>query len=121
MTEIQVIQKDGKPAFYVVPADLWDKVRGIVEGAQDNAMYDRAVASDDGIRIPSQVAFAIADGVQPLRAWREHRQLSQEALAQAAGVSKPFVSQLESGKRAGAAATWKKIAAALDVPVGALL
>ncbi|GAB2736180.1 hypothetical protein GCM10027019_14760 [Melaminivora jejuensis] len=121
MTDIQVIQQDGKPAFYVVPADIWDRVRSIIEDADDSAVFDRAVASDDGIRYPSDVAFAIADGASPIRAWREHRQLSQEALARAAGVSKPFISQMESGKRAGTAATLKKIASALCVPVDALL
>ena len=121
MTEVQVIQKDGKPAFYVVPADIWDKVRSIIEDAGDVAAFDRAVTNDDGTRIPSEVAFAIADGVSPVKAWREHRGLSQDVLAKAAGVSKPFVSQIESGKRAGTTATLKKLASALSAPLDALI
>lgn len=65
-------------------------------------------------------AFAIADGVHPVRAWREQRGLSQDAVALTSGLSKPFVSQIESGKRAGTITTLKKLAAALDVPVEAL-
>lgn len=121
MSEVQVIQKDGKPAFYVVPADIWDKVRSLIEDADDNAAFDRALAHDDGIRIPSDVAFAIAEGVPPIRAWREHRGLSQDALAKSASLSKPFISQIESGKRAGTASTLKKLASALSVPVDALV
>lgn len=121
MTEVQVIEKDGKPAFYVVPADIWDKVRSVIEDAEDGAAFDRAVANDDGSRIPAEVAFAIADGTSPIRAWREHRGLSQDALANAAGVSKPFISQIESGKRAGTASTLKKLASALSVSVDALI
>ena len=120
MTEVQVIRKDGKPAFYVIPANLWNKVRGVIEDADDSAAFDRAIASDDGDRIPAEVAFAIADGASPVRAWREHRGLSQEALAEAAGLSKPFVSQIEGGKRSGTAATLKKIAAALGAPLDTL-
>lgn len=120
MSEVQIISKDGKPAFYVVPADMWDKVRSLIEDAADEAAFDHAEAEDDGTRIPSNVAFAIADGVNPVKAWREYRKLSQEALADAAGLSKPFISQIESSKRVGTAATLKKIAAALSAPFDSL-
>jgi hypothetical protein len=36
-------------------------------------------AADDGTRTPAAVAFALADGVHPVRAWREQRGLSLEA------------------------------------------
>lgn len=120
MNDVQVIAKDGKPVFYVVPAEIWERVRGVVEDAQDAAAFDRALAQDDGGRIPAPVAFAIADGTHPVRAWREHLGLSQDALAASSGLSKPFISQIESGKRAGTTATLKRIAAALGVPLDAL-
>jgi antitoxin component HigA of HigAB toxin-antitoxin module len=121
MTRVQVIEKDGKPDFYVVPADLWERVKGLVEDAEDAAAYAAAVARDDGVRYPAEVVRAIAAGSTPLRAWRDHRGLTLQALADAAGLSKPYVSQIESGKRAGTAATLQKLAAALSVPVGALM
>jgi antitoxin component HigA of HigAB toxin-antitoxin module len=121
MSDVQVIEKDGKPAFYVLPAALWDKVRDAVEDAEDAAAYAQAVAEDDGVRIPLAVVQATLDGVHVVRAWREYRGLSQQALAAAAGVSKPFISQIESGARAGTVATLKKLAAALGVPLGALV
>ncbi|AVO50479.1 XRE family transcriptional regulator [Melaminivora suipulveris] len=121
MSDIQVIAQGGKPAFYVVPAALWEKVRDVLEGLEDEAAFDLATAQDDGTRIPAPVAFAVAGGSHPMRAWREHRGLSQEALAQAASLSKPYISQIESGRRAGSAATIKKIAAALGTTVDALM
>ena len=120
MTKVQVIQKDGKPSFYVVPAEVWDRVKGMVEDVEDAAAYDLALAKDDGVRYPAKVAYAIADGAHPLRAWRQHRSLTLQALADAAGVSKPYVSQIEGGKRAGTAATLNKLAKALGVPLDAL-
>ena len=121
MSEVQVIEKNGRPEFYVVPADLWERVRAVVEDAGDVAAYDRAVAADDGSgSIPAAVAYAIADGMHPVRAWREHLGLRQEALAAAAGISTPFLSQIEHGRRAGSAATLKKLARALKVPLDAL-
>ena len=120
MNKVQVIEQGGRPAFYVLPAALWEKVRGKVEDLDDVAAYDRAVASDDGTRYPAAVAHAMADGVHPVRAWREHRGMTQEALATVAAVSKPFISQIEGGKREGSVGTLKKLAAALGVPLAAL-
>ena len=120
MTRVQVIEKDGQPVYYVVPADLWAAVRGAIEDAEDAAAYAEAKASDDGVRFPAAVAYAIADGAHPVRAWREPRGLTLQTLADAAGLSKPYVSQIEGGKRAGTAATLKKLARALGVPMGAL-
>ncbi len=121
MTRVQVIEKDGKPDFYVVPADLWERVKDIVEAAEDAAAYAEAVANDDGFRIPHSVVTADLNGISRLRAWREYKRLTLQALADAAGLSKPYVSQIEGGKRTGTAATMKKLAAALGVPLDALL
>jgi DNA-binding XRE family transcriptional regulator len=120
MSKVQMIEIEGQRA-YVVPADIWERVKAMVEDAEDAAAYAEAVANDDGVRYPAAVAYAMADGATPLRAWREHKNLTLQALADAAGLSKPFVSQIEGGKRTGSTATLKKLAAALGVPVGALL
>lgn len=120
MSRVQVIEVDDKPVAYVVPADIWARLKAMVEDAEDAADYERAVAQDDGVRYPAPVAYAMADGAHPMKAWREHKGLTLQALASAAGVSKPYVSQIEGGKRAGTTATLKKLAAALRVPLGAL-
>lgn len=121
MSEVQVIEVDGRPAFYVLPAALWQRVRAAVEEAEDVAAYDRALANDDGCRIPAAVAYALADGMHPVRAWREHRGLTQGVLAARADISTAFLSQIERGKRAGTLVTLTKLARALDVPLDSLV
>ncbi len=121
MSRVQVIEKDGRAEFYVVPADLWERVRAVIEDAEDIADLERFDREDDGLRYPMEVAAAIADGTHPVRAWREHRGLTQERLAAASGVSKPYVSQIESGRRSGSTNTLRKLARALGVPIGALV
>lgn len=120
MSKVQVIEIDGRLA-YVVPADIWERVKDMVEDAQDAAAYADAVAQDDGIRIPFKVVQAKLGGVHPVKAWREYKGLTLQALADAAGVSKPYVSQIEGGKRAGTAATLKALAAGLGVPLAVLI
>ena len=120
MSRVQVIEQDGKPVFYVVPADLWERLRAAAEEAEDIADLVRFDREDDGLRFPAAVALAIADGVPRLRAWREHRGMTLQALADAAGISAPYICQIEGGKRAGTTATLKKLAAALGLPLAAL-
>ena len=120
MSRIQIIEHNGKPAFAVVPIRIWLRLRAAAEDVEDIADLKRFDREDDDVRIPVHVALAIADGAQPLRAWREFRGLTLQALADAAGVSKPYVSQIEGGKRVGTTATLKNLARALGVPLGAL-
>lgn len=96
-------------------------VREAVEEAEDAAAYDQAHLQDDGVSYPAAVARGIAEGTSPLKAWREHKGLTLQSLADAAGLSRAFVSQIEGGKRTGTTTTLKKLADALGVPVGALL
>lgn len=122
VTGIQIIEKDGQPAFAVVPIEVWERIRGLVEDLDDVAAFDAALSADDEFRIPFAVVKAeFAEGAHPVRAWREHRRLTQDQLAQRAGISKAYLSQIEGGKRAGSTATMRKLAAALQVPVGVLL
>ena len=120
-SHVQVIEQDGKPAFYVVPAALWERMREAAEDAEDIADLERFEREDDGVRYPAAVAMAMADGARPLRAWREHRGMTLQVLADAAGLSRAYISQIEGGKRIGSAATLAKLAQALGVSVVALI
>ena len=84
------------------------------------ALFDAARATDDGFRIPATVANAVLDGEQPVKVWREHRGLTQDALAAKAGISKPYLCQIETRKRVGALKTLQAIAGALAVSVNDL-
>ena len=120
MSKVQMIEIEGRRA-YLVPADIWERVKAMVEDAQDAAAYAEALANDDGFRVPHSVVLAEIDGAHPVKAWRDFRGLTLQALADAAGVSKPYVSQIEGGKRAGTTATLKKLAGVLGVPLDVLV
>ena len=120
MTDIQFIERDGKREFAVIPIELYERLSVALEDADDAALFDSARAADDGLRIPAAVANAILDGEQPVKVWREHRGLTQDALAGKAGISKPYLCQIETRKRVGALKTLKAIASALAVSVNEL-
>ena len=81
------------------------------EMLQDIGAYDeakRAVTSGEEL-VPSEVTYAILDGGNPIHVWREVRKLTQQQLAGAAGISVPYLSQIESGKRRGGARSWRRL------------
>ena len=85
---------------------------------QDIQDYDSAKAvieSGADELIPGEVVHAILDGENAIRVWREYRGLSQQAAAQIAEVSVPYLSQLETGKRKGSLEVLSAIARALHV------
>lgn len=65
--------------------------------------------------IPSQIAYAILDGENPIKVWREYRGMTQQAVADNAGISKPYLSQIETNKRTGTKEVLLAIAKALKV------
>ena len=66
MTRIQIIERNGKPAFYLVPAATWERVREAIEDAEDAIEYEQAIQSDDGLRflLPAVVLRAANNGKQ---------------------------------------------------------
>jgi transcriptional regulator with XRE-family HTH domain len=56
-----------------------------------------------------------------VRQWRKHRGLSQETLAERAGLSPPSISQLETGNQGFTDKSLARIAAALDCTPADLL
>jgi hypothetical protein len=89
MTKIQFIERDGKREYAIVPIEIFERMAEASEDLDDIALYDAAKAKDDGIRIPAEVAHPILDGVHPIKAWRKYRNLTIQALADKAGISKP--------------------------------
>ncbi|HEY4252485.1 MAG TPA: helix-turn-helix transcriptional regulator [Roseomonas sp.] len=71
--------------------------------------------------LPIDAVERIGDGESPLRVWREHRGLTASALAEAAGVSVSYISEIETGKKPGSAATLAKLAKALRTRLDSLL
>ncbi|SEH49684.1 helix-turn-helix domain-containing protein [Magnetospirillum fulvum] len=78
-------------------------------------------AARTGVTLPHDFAMRIINGDHPVRVWREYRALSAVALAEAAKVSKAYLSEIETGKKPGSVEAYKSLAAALAVPVDALL
>jgi DNA-binding XRE family transcriptional regulator len=115
---IQLIERDGKPEWAVLPYEEYLKLLEQAEELEDIRDYDAAKAElergEDEL-IPAEVIFAILDGENPVKVWREFRGLTQQQLADAARISKPYLSQIETGKRKGSTNILSALAKALKV------
>jgi DNA-binding XRE family transcriptional regulator len=111
----QIITQAGKPAFVVIPIDEWRRIESALEDRLDAAAI-RSFLQAPSETIPDSVLAAILDGSHPIKAFREHRGMTQAALAQAAGTSSVYLSQIErQGRRAGRKLL-ARLATALRVP-----
>ncbi len=95
-----------------------NRAPGCDEDAEDVAIYDvrKAELAVGGAMLPAEVSAAILRGDSRLKAIRVWRGETQTRLALKTGVAQGYLSDLESGRRAGAPDTIAKLAHALDVP-----
>ena len=121
---VQIIEKDGQPEWAVVPYEEYQRLVAEAEMLQDVRDYDEvklALANGAEELIPSEVTYALLDGENPIRVWRDYRGLTQQQVADEAGISKPYLSQLESGQRKGTAEVLAAVAKALNVSLDDLV
>jgi DNA-binding XRE family transcriptional regulator len=120
---VQIIEKNGRPEWAVLPYDIYVRLVEDAEMLEDVRDYDlakEALAKGEEL-VPGDVAFAILDGANPVKVWREHRGMTQRQLAEAAGISAPYLSQIESGKREGTADVLAAIAKVLRLSLDDLV
>jgi len=115
---IQIIERDGKPEWAIVPYEAYLRLVEEAEMLEDIRDYDSEKAAVEGGEeelIPAEVTYAILDGENPIKVWREFRGLTQQQLAEGSGISTPYLSQIENHKRTGTPEVLLAIAKVLKV------
>jgi DNA-binding XRE family transcriptional regulator len=124
-TQVQIIERNGKPEYAVVPIDSYRKLLELAEDAEDIRAADRAmreVESGEDEVVPVEVARRLLSGDEhPLRVWRDYRNMTQESLADKARVGKSYISQIEAGKKPGSVSVLTRIARTLNVDIDDLV
>ena len=121
---VQIIEKNGKPEWAVIPFSEYKKLQEALEDSEDIKDIEESVlAIQEGkeMTVPGEVTFAILDGVSPVRAWRKHKQIKMNELAKKVGISSAYLSQIENGKRNPTIDTLKAIAKKLNIDIEMLI
>lgn len=108
----------------VLPEAEYRRLSEAYEDAEAGSIIDRfreRLASGEEELIPASVVNRLLTGNNPVRVWREHRGLKTGELAEAAGLSQAYVSQIEAGKREGSIAAMKAISKALNLNIDDLV
>lgn len=114
----QIICKEGQPEYAVVPYSEYQALLEKAEALDDVATFDQAVRELDEGRdqtIPAHVVDRLMAGDNPVKVWREYRELTQTALAAGAGLSQSHIAMIERGDRQITTRMLPGLAKALEV------
>ncbi|MFN9772858.1 MAG: helix-turn-helix domain-containing protein [Burkholderiales bacterium] len=115
---VQFMLQGRRRMFAVVPIDEYRRLVAQAARASDVAevrRLRRARRAGQAQTVPAAVVDRLLSGEAALRVWREHRGLSVRGLAEAAGISAPYVSRIEAGRRRRTVAVLARLADALRV------
>lgn len=121
---VQIIKTPHGEEMAVLPKADYDKLIEALEDQEDIAAARRfreKLAAGEEELIPSEFVNRMIDGESKIRVWRDYRGMTAKALADAAGISAPYLSQIESGVREGSLDAMKKIADALGITIDELV
>lgn len=117
---VQIIEKNGKPEWAVIPFKEYQKLYEAHEDAEDIKDIEenlKAIQEGKEMTVPGEVTFAILEGTNPIRAWRKYNKIKMKELAKKVGISSAYLSQIENKKRNPTIDTLKKIARALNLEI----
>lgn len=108
---------EGKAETVTISRSEYEALRATVDALEEAT----AVAAYHATRGEESVPIAVADrllaGDSPLRVWRRHRGMTQQALAKAIGIGKAYLCEIESGKKSGSIRVIKAAAEVLRVDI----
>jgi DNA-binding XRE family transcriptional regulator len=108
----------GGQTFVLVPEEVYEDLQEDAEMLADIQAYDAAKSRNEEI-FPAELGVKLSDasraGKSLVPVWREYREMTQTALAEASGVNRVYLSEIESGKKPGSVEALKRIAEALRI------
>jgi DNA-binding XRE family transcriptional regulator len=116
----QLLKKDGKPEFAVLPITEYRDLIKRLEDLED-ARDLREYHASPGESFPAMVVNQLLDGTSPLKVFREYRGMTLDVLGAACGVSAAALSLIETGKRESSVGLLKKLSQTLHVDVDTLI
>lgn len=101
----KLIERDGQ-WFAMVPLSDFEKLMMGVSGDYLEVKSKK---------LPDSLYKEIKSGQNAIRVFRKYRGLTQVELAEKAGIARPYLTELETGKKQGSIAVLKAIASALEL------
>lgn len=110
MGDIQKINLNGAAFVILSEEDYEDLV-----DSRNAAEIKARIQSGEEELFPLEVTKALIAGEEPVRVFRKHRGLTVVQLAEMTGLSRPYLTEIETGKKTGSFDAMARIARALNV------
>jgi hypothetical protein len=120
-------QKTARGEVAILPRKEYEALAAKAAEADEDAGTARIVArarkeiAAGAPLLPKQVVDRFVKGENPVRILREWRDITQLRLSFKTGLSQGYISDVETGRRKGAATALRRIADALKVPLDLLV
>lgn len=109
MGRVQRLEIDGKGYVLLSEEDYED----MMDTLEAQAIMARIAAGEE--TWPHELVKELFETTSRVRTFRTYRGMTVSDLAAAAGISQPYLSEIENGKKTGSVEVLKRIAAALRV------
>jgi len=109
MGELRKTVIDGE-TYVLVPEDEYED---LIDSIAAERIMARVRAGEE--TWPAELVYELFETDSRIRTYRNYRKMTVSDLAAAAGISQPYLSEIESGKKTGSVDVLKRIAAALKV------
>jgi len=109
MGELRKTVIDGE-TYVLVPEDEYED---LMDSLAAEKIMARIRAGEE--TWPAELVYELWETYSRIRTYRNYRKMSVSDLAAAAGISQPYLSEIERGKKTGSVDVLKRIAAALKV------
>ena len=115
---VEIHKEGGKPVSVTIPYSLYEEFLDFREEKDilpKLLKISEDISSGRAESFPLEVTERIIAGESPIKVYREYRGLTQVVLAQKAGISRPYLTEIETGKKEGSITSLKSIAKSLNV------
>lgn len=106
---------DGQ-SYVLVPEEDYED---LIDGIEAEKIMARIHAGEE--TWPAALVYELWETDSRIRTFRNYRGMTVSALAEAAAISQPYLSEIEAGKKTGSVDVLKRIAKALNVDLDDLV
>ena len=113
---LETVERNGQK-FVLVPIEQYNRVLEDLEMLEDIRDFEEVKALDEETFPGEVVDRLILNEENPIKVFREYRELTQGQLANKTGIQPPDLAAMETGQKSGSVKTLKAIAEALELDV----
>lgn len=117
---LEIVERNSQK-FVLVPVEQYNQLLADLEMLREIRDFRVAKAVDEETFPAEVVNRLILNQENPIKVYREYRGLTQKQLADKVGIQRPYLTEIETGRKSGSVKTLKAIAEALDVDLTSIL